>query len=199
MNICIHYLIISDIRLDKWLERSIEITDGTFKSLISVVREAEKNKKKEATTNIKSQDDTLYQENWMGQNLELRDESIKTLVRVKRSQTTILEPEGTPSSLRVPQLKNDATSTGTKSRPTIITTNTCAFDALTQTMFHIYGNQVHLSNEFSSATDEFSKFIQYCFSSGAQERQVYLKRNQLLMNLFPDCKLWLCAYLQCGV
>lgn len=120
-----------------------------------------------------------------GKNLELQDERVKTL-RVKRCQTTILQPEGATSSLRVPLLKNGGTSTGTKIRPTIITTNTCAFDALAQIIFYIYGNQVHLSNEFNNATDEFSKFIQYCFSSRAQEKQVYLKRNALLLNLFPE-------------
>lgn len=175
--------LLTDIRLDKWLERAIEITDGTFKSLISDIKEAEKKEKKAAI--LPKANDTLYHENWKGKNLEVQDQNIKT-VRIKRSKTSILQPEEISSLLRVPLLKNGATSTGNKNRPTIISINTCAFDSITQIMFCLYADKIHLSNELKDASDEYAKFIQYCFSSGAKITQVYLKRNMLLKNLLPD-------------
>lgn len=172
-----------NIRLDTWLERSIEVTKGIFKAMSADLKEA---KKTEAPSNDEELNDDhthIKEENWKNQNVDAKKEK-----RKHRNPQSVLNPEK-GDVISIPLLPNGGLSKKLDGVPyKIFSTQTCAADVFLHLFASLYADSRIFKDEIDRDKSLFTEFIRLFMSPGAakQKDQINAHRNQLLLELFPQ-------------
>lgn len=189
------------LRLDTWLERSIEITTGIFKTMVAELNEQKKadqpkKRKRVQMNNIeldspsvnKRKKRNLEEENWKNQNIDAKNiDQANHVKRVKRSHCSILNTLNTALT-GIPILSNGGKSKKVGEIPTIYSTNTCGPDSILHLLAVCYADNCEMKRMVDEDDSECGEFIRLIMSSdAAKERdRIDAMRNSMLVNLFPE-------------
>lgn len=200
------------LRLDSWLERSIEVTTGNFKALVAEANEANKPKKttksrkkvitkqhndestevlcesQQANNKTKKRQRDDYrpiEENWKDQNVDAKATDLRHVpARTFRSQNSILNTQ--PNSFDpIPMLMNGGKSKRIDDIPVIYSTQTCAFDSIFQLCAACYADSARFKDEINKSESSFAKFLKLTMTAD-EEDQIDTMRNFLLTQLYPE-------------
>lgn len=190
------------MRLDTWVEKSIAFTRGSFLSLVAEYNSS-KDKPKASEKNVKTkpkhsgrnqandidqkhfeqQKEPVLYEQWRGWHAD--DKKAKIRKPAKRTKHSILNVE-CGGCVAIPILPNGGTSSKSKSRPKIISTQTCAFDSIYEFMIGAYMDSQAIAQKIDGGHSLYAQFLKLSVFDRAKERNIMRARNELLLKYHPE-------------
>lgn len=131
---------------------------------------------------VKSQIVEVSQEIWRDKNVDVSQP--KKLVKSNRSVNSILE-KAKPFTSHLPILPNGATTKGNRKNPTIISHNTCPFDALYQIYAAFFKDIQNIQTNINRSDRQFDIFIRESFFKKNID-ELNGSRNHIFLSLFPE-------------
>lgn len=174
------------IRFDTWLERSIEITKGIFKAMISEFKETQKS---EALIDEQCDDECQYtkpnieEENWKNQNVDAKKRKNKY-----RSAQSILNPEK-DDYFTISLLRNGGKSKKCAGTPEIYSIQTCGPDSCFHSFAACYADCLRFKDIIDKHDTYFAQLIRLLAApeaTQAYQDKIQALRNRVLLELFPE-------------
>lgn len=184
------YNLMKGIRFDTWLERSIEVTKGIFKALVSELKEAQKS---EAVTDEQFDElcdndgPQIEEENWKNLNVDAKKKKKKAVIS-HRNPRSILNPEKDEFTT-ISLLKNGGKSKKSGKTPPIFSVQTCGPDSYFHLFAACYADSPHFKQIIDQNDTNLAEFIRLLASPEPTEEfqeEIHAFRNRILLELFPE-------------
>lgn len=182
--------LMKSIRFDTWLERSIEVTKGIFKALVSELKETQKSDALTGELSDDSRDDgkpNIEQEPWGGQNVDI-EKKTKGIKRLHRNPQSILNPERDDFT-RISILKNGGKSKKSGKTPALYSSQTCGPDSYFHLFAACYADSAYFKGIIDQNETSFAEFIRLLASpesTADYQDKIDTYRNRSILELFPE-------------